>query len=184
MSTKSVGSPVEIECGASWSEPIGDYEAGSPSAPARPQSDSIESLAATSVGTYEGEVIAAAPGFGAGNPGLLLRVKVTRVLKRSPLIRSDDDLLVFHDYARFGAGQYSFCVGYRPVTVGDRVLIIVTHPPLDQPQQVIFASNGLFIEHAGKVLAPPPFKRQDAVAGAKDLAAIAERAERGVRRVH
>lgn len=143
------------DCGKTWGELQGDWESIN-----APFLDTRNSLFEGAFAIYRGIVVATAPGFGWGEPGTLARVRVTETIKPSPAIDTRDGLLVFHDYARFAGGSFSFCVGHRPLRNGDQVLLFVRHQPSNDDGGIVGASDGLFIEHAGKVLAPPDLVRK------------------------
>jgi hypothetical protein len=90
--------------------------------------ESIESLAANSIGVYAGTVTARTPGFLSGVPSTIASVAVTKTL-RGATVQPLSSIYVMSPIAHFRIGAYIFCSknmkAPEELQVGDQVLVFV-----------------------------------------------------------
>jgi hypothetical protein len=103
-------------------------------------------LAREAEGIVEARITAIQPGFFLGVPASLLEVQVTKTYRPLPAHTQTNTYYVYHPFARFAVGGFSFCNvrSARPVgdkkarstvfepEVGGRVLLFVFGTPLDR----------------------------------------------------
>jgi hypothetical protein len=160
----------DAQCSQTWSVPFGDNELGH--------------AAPRAIAIYEGTVSEIAGGFAGQQPGTLAHIAVTRTIQASPDVDPADGLLVFHDYARFATPTHTFCVGFRPLAAGDRVLLFVMRPPADAKRQLVFDTDQIVIEHEGHLTLPSATPLRSPLRQAKTLSDVRRVVEREARHAH
>lgn len=135
---------------------------------------SFSDLAEQALAIYSGRIEDISQGFFSGLPSSLLQVKVTEAFRSSDLV-AREEVLIPHPFARFKAGESTFCGGsaemYRPVT-GDQVLVFIYDPPLNVARTLIHPrSPELFFQTAagGRLVIPEPLKTDTDIAVAGSL---------------
>jgi hypothetical protein len=106
----------------------------------------VEDLVENSIAIYRARIVGLSYGFYSRKPGVLLRAIPTDVLKASPSISTKYDLLVFHNYARFAAGDLKFCAGFREPRIGEEILVFAYQPPIDELGAIIYVQDRIFFE--------------------------------------
>lgn len=149
--------------------------------PVQPRA-SLKDLVENSLGIIRGTVTGLDQGFGAGNPSLLLEIRIDEWLKRSKKIANLDFLYLPYPVAEFEVGGYRFCKTDprwpEPPRVGDRVLLFPYRIPYDPADQVIVPDPDGFeviLERGEGIALPRQLKGLSDFAGAKNLDVIRER---------
>ena len=88
-----------------------------------------------------GKVVERAYGFMNDDGTTLVRVDVESVQKASPLVDTQNGLLLVFEHATFRVGDQTFCsdssVGSLPPTLGARVTVYIRHKPFDAEHRLI-----------------------------------------------
>jgi hypothetical protein len=157
--------------------PLSNDHAG----PIQPRA-SLKDLVQNSLGIVRGTVTGIDQGFGVGNPGLLLEVRVDEWLKRSKKIADSDVLYLPYPVAEFEVGGYRFCKTDPrwpdPPRIGDTVLLFPYSAPYDPEDQVIVPDPDGFEVILGRgegVSLPRQLKDLSDFRGVQNIDAIRER---------
>lgn len=106
----------------------------------------VEDLIEHSVAIYRARIVGLSYGFYAGEPGVLLRAIPLESWKDTEEISTEHDLLLFHNYARFAAGNIKFCAGFREPKIGEEILVFAYQTPIDELRSIIYVHDRIFFE--------------------------------------
>jgi hypothetical protein len=135
--------------------------------------NSLSDLAEQALAIYDGRIEGISQGFFSGLPSSLLQVKVTKALRSSDLVASDE-VLIPYPFAHFKIGSSIFCGGFYGMfepSVGDRVLVFIYDPPTNAAQTLVYPrSPELFFEtSAGHLIVPKLLKTDREISAAGSL---------------